>query len=373
MAEEPNSNAPAAAAQVDDHDHDRGLFDLPDFGALGNSFTGWCRANPMGAVLLVLLFAVIGYFYFGVKAFLSLSQSPAQWIASTWNAENDQQHCFAIIPIAIFLVLLRWRDLQAAPKEPANSGLWWVGLGVLAYIAGIRCVEGRYTIVALVLFSYGITRFLFGRHVARIVLFPCAFLLFMVPVGAVVQGTAGLQSKTAKMMEVLCSLTGIRIHANGATIYSSDGKFEPLEVAGGCSGIRSLMAMIMLAALYAYFVMRTPLRGFILLGCSLFFALIGNFFRVFSVVLVARFIGPGAAHSYHDWSGFVFFPVAVLAMVGVGNLLNRDWGARRRIPLPASATVTASDPSPADPVAPVGEPQTPASPEPPKPQATYDY
>ena len=30
---------------------------------------------------------------------------------------------------------------------------------------------------------------------------------------------------------------------------------------------------------------------------------------------------------YHDYSGLVFFPVAVIAMVAFGNLLNRDWSA----------------------------------------------
>ena len=33
----------------------------------------------------------------------------------------------------------------------------------------------------------------------------------------------------------------------------------------------------------------------------------------------------GAGGLYHDYSGFVFFPIAVLAIVGFGNLLSRDW------------------------------------------------
>jgi exosortase len=322
MADEPKQNA----AETSDAEHDRGFFDLPDFGVMFRHFAAWCRANPAGVALLIVLLGVLGYFYFGVKAFLSLAQTPAQWIAASWNPENDQQHCWAIIPGAIFLVLLRWRDLTAAPKEPSNAGLWWVAAGVLAFVAGVRCVEGRYTIFALTPLCYGAVMYLFGKQVARIVLFPCVFLLFMTPLGGVVQGTAALQSKTASAIEFLCGIFGLKIYTVGATIHSGNGTFEPLEVAGGCSGIRSFMAMMTLAALYAYFVMRGTIRGLVLFACSLFFAVIGNFARVFTVVLVARFVGPNAAHVYHDWSGFVFFPVAVLAMVGVGNLLNRDWG-----------------------------------------------
>ncbi len=319
MADEPTSKPDSPSSD------DPGLFDFPDFGALFRRFGGWCRGNPASAALLAALFAVAGYFYFGIKAFLSLSQSAAQWIAASWNAENDQEHCWLIIPVAILLALLRWRDLTAAGKEPSNAGLWFIAAGILAFVAGVRCVEGRYTIFALPLLCYGATRFLFGRETARIVLFPCVFLLFMTPLGMVVQSTANLQSTTAKIIESGANVLGMKIYSIGATIYSANNSFEPLEVAGGCSGIRSLMAMLTLAALYGYFAMRTPVRGLVLFCGSVVFAMIGNTVRVFSVVIAAKLFGAGFADSYHDYSAFVFFPVAVVAMVVAGNFLNRDW------------------------------------------------
>ena len=328
---------------------ERGLLDLPDFGVLGRSFAAWARGNPASLALLAALFVVVGYFYFGVPAFAALTQSAASWIAASWNSENDQQHCWAIIPIALLLVLLRWRDLKAARKEPSNAGLWWVSAGVLFFVVGVRCTEGRYTIMALPLLAYGGTRFLFGKAVARIVLFPCVFLLFMTPIGGVVQGTAGLQGKTAKVIQFLSSALGMRIETEGAKIISLDKSFEPLEVAGGCSGIRSLMAMLMLAALYAYSAMRTPLRGIAVFCSSLLFAILGNFARVFSVVLFARFLDAKIATGlYHDYSGFVFFPVAVLAMVGLGNLLNRNWSSA----IPLAPAPLATQPAEAKPKAP---------------------
>src|SRR5215204_6522255 len=251
------ADASKAHPLADTPDLDRGFFDFPDFGALGRDFLSWCRRNPAPLVLLLAVLSVIGYFYFGVKAFLSLSQTAAEWTAASWNYENDQQHCWAIIPVSIFLVLLRWRDLRAAPKSPSNSGLWFIVAGIAAFVVGVRCVEARDTIFALPLLGYGITRYLFGPAVARIVLFPCVFLLFMTPFGSIVQSTAQLQSKTAAVIHGLSTMFGIRLYVEGARIVSLDGRFEPLEVAGGCSGIRSLMAMLTLSALYAYFVMRT--------------------------------------------------------------------------------------------------------------------
>lgn len=328
---------------------DRAPFDLADVPKLLGRFLLWCRGNPVQTLLLGAMGAILGFAYFGIHAFMGANISAAHWISSGWNAENDQQHCWGIIPVSIALVFLRWRDIARAQKTPANSGLWFVGAGLLLFVVGVRCAEARYTIFALPFLSYGVVRFLFGASVSRIVLFPCVFLLFMTPLGGVVQGTVPLQVLTAKAISFLSSVCGIPILVDGSRISSPDGRFPPMEIAGGCSGIRSLMAMISLSALYAYFTMKGPVRGIILFGGSLLFAVIGNFARVFSVVLFARFLDPKTATGlYHDYSGFVFFPVAVIAMVGFGNLLNRDWegwfsrwfpaqGAHRSIPVAAPA------------------------------------
>ena len=314
--------APSAPCREIEHEP----FDFADVPMLLGRLGRWFRKNPLQGLLLAGLAGVIWFFYFNIKGFNGMRVTAAVWIVAGWSTENDQEHCWGIIPVAIGLVLLRWRAIAAARKVPANSGLWFAGAGILAFVAGIRCTEARYTIFALPLLCYGTVRFLFGKAVERIVLFPCIFLLFMTPVGGLVQGTVPLQVMTANAIQILSRIFGIPILVDGSTIVSLNGSFETMEVAGGCSGIRSLMAMTTLAALYAYFTMRGPIRGVILFASSLLFAVLGNFARVFSVVLFARFLDPKTATGlYHDYSGFVFFPVAVFAMVSFGSLLNRDW------------------------------------------------
>ena len=332
---------------------DRAAFDFADVPGLLAAFFRWCRGNPAQALLLAVLAGVIGFAYFGIPAFFGGKISAAQWIMAGWSAENDQQHCWGIIPAAVALVLFRWREIAALPKQGANSGLWAAVAGVLLFIAGVRCTEARYTIFALPLLCYGAVRFLFGAQLSRVVLFPCVFLLFMTPLGGLVQGTVPLQVLTGKAIGGLSSVCGIPILVDGSNLSSPDGRFPPMEIAGGCSGIRSLMAMSALAALYAYFTMRGPVRGVVLFCGSLLFAVLGNFARVFSVVLFARFLDAKTATGlYHDYSGLVFFPVAVLAMVGFGNVLNRDWSetfARWFAPKAASATAVAGGDAPAAP------------------------
>ena len=286
---------------------DRAAFDFADVPRLLAAFFRWCLGNPAQALLLAVLAGAIGFAYFGILAFYGGKISAAHWIMSGWSVENDQQHCWGIVPVAAVLVLFRWREIAALPKLGVNSGLWFVGAGVLLFVVGVRCTEARYTIFALPLLCYGAVRFLFGAPLARLVLFPCIFLLFMTPLGGVVQGTVPLQVLTGKAIGALSSVCGIPILVDGSNLSSPDGRVPPMEIAGGCSGIRSLMAMSALAALYAYFTMRGPVRGVMLFCSSLIFAVLGNFARVFSVVLFARFLDAKTATGlYHDYSGLVF-------------------------------------------------------------------
>jgi exosortase len=182
----------------------------------------------------------------------------------------------------------------------------------------------------------------------------------MVPLGFLVSRTVGLQNLAASVAASLSGLLGIQVLADGASLRALDGSFN-FEVNGGCSGIRSLTAMTMLAALYVHFTQDALWKKVVIFCSSLFFALLGNLARIFSVVIFAKFIDVRiAATIYHDWSGFIFFPFAVGGMVLFSNLLNRDWEATVREHLkpegpvhprePAQAPAPAAAPKPGGPI-----------------------
>ena len=333
------------------------------FGEAVASTLAWFRRDPLGAALLILIAGVVFYFFGFYTVFMNGSQSTAQWAWGGWNEENDQEHCRFILPIIAWILWYRRADLQSVAKEPSGRGLAFVIAGVVLFVLAARCLQPRLAIVSLPLIVYGTAEYLGGRPFARIFIFPCLLMLFMVPIGGVIQGTVSLQLLASKTVGAICGLLGIKVQIIGTTINVDGHSFE---VAGGCSGIRSLMAMTMLAALYVYFAVRDTWKQFVVFAGSIFFALIGNIARLFTVVLVAKWWDPVIAGGlYHDYSGFVFFPCAVLAMVAFGNLLNRDWSvAGARI----GKTLTAPDVAP-KPV-PESEPegaQKPSSP------ISYDY
>ena len=172
---------------------------------------------------------------------------------------------------------------------------------------------------------YGIGLYLWGKAVGKIILFPCAFLLFMVPLGAITDATFRLQFLVTGTVGVLSHLIGVGIQAVGTTLTATDHSFN-FEIAEGCSGIRSLMAMVMITAAYVHLTQDRLWKKVVVFGASVVFAIIGNTGRVFSIILVAKFVNKDlAAGLYHDYSSWIFFAVAVSAMLGCDRLVNLDY------------------------------------------------
>ena len=295
------------------------------FGEMSSRVLGWVRREPLGAFLLLASIAVLAYFFGFYKVFMNGSQSTAQWAWGGWNEENDQEHCWLIPPVILFVLWYRRDDLFKSVKAPSLRGMAFVVAGVLLFVMAVRCIQARLAILSLPILTYGVAEYLGGRKFARIFIFPCLLMLFMVPIGGVIQGTVTLQLLASKVVGVICGFLGVHVEIVGTNIIVDGHHFE---VAGGCSGIRSLMAMTLLAALYVYFAVEGSWRQWIVFAGSILFALIGNVARLFTVVLVAKWWDPKIAGGlYHDYSGFIFFPIAVLAMVSFGNLISRDWNS----------------------------------------------
>ncbi len=295
-------------------------------GEAGSRLLRWGREQPAQAALLAACLATFAYFYFFHHVWVLGTQSTAWWAYMAWNfAGGEQFHGHFPFFVSLYLVWFHRREIAEAPKSSSWWGLVLVGFAILLFVAGARCLQPRLALLAMPILFYGATLFLWGRHVARIVLFPCAFLLFMIPVAALQQATFKLQFVITASIEAMSRLVGVSIQSIGTTLTARDGSFN-FEIAEGCSGVRSLAAMSMLTAVYVHLTQDTFWKKAVIFGASLIFAIVGNIGRLFTVILFARFISPEIGGGiYHDYSGFVFFPIALLAMTGFARLVNLNW------------------------------------------------
>jgi len=286
----------------------------------------WCREQPLQATLLAALLGTLVYFFVFLRAFSNETLTTLQWAWQGWNEENDLQHGPLILPAAAVVAWLHRESFRRAAKTPSWLGLLAVLAGAVVFVAAVWMLQPRIALVALPLLIFGGVLFVWGWSVARLTIFPCLFLLFMVPLGFLLGQTEPLQRLVASVVGSASNLVGIGVEREGVKLIAADRSFQ-CEVAGGCSGVRSLMAMAMLSALYGHFTLQQGWKKALLFGMSLPFAVLGNIVRVFTIVVASKLFGQEIGTGpWHDISGFIItIPIAVSAMIAFANLLQRDW------------------------------------------------
>jgi exosortase len=301
------------------------------------------------------------------------SKSFAQWTYEAFGEENDLEHGPLILPGAILVAWLQRKRFAEAAKHPSSLGLLWLGAGIFLFVVAVWTLQARIAIVALPLLIIGCIHFAWGWPTARQAILPCLLLLFLVPIGFLLSRTEPLQRFVAWIVEALTNLVGIGVKREGVNLIALDNSFQA-EVAGGCSGVRSIMAMTMLSLLYVHFNERVLWKKVAVFAMTLPFTVLGNIFRVFSIVLVSKWFGQKVGTGpWHDISGFIIgIPISVVAMIKFSDFLNHDWsGLKAKLlardePEPREALQEAA---PGKEAAPASEPKPAAS----RSRISYDY
>jgi exosortase/archaeosortase family protein len=105
-------------------------------------------------------------------------------------------------------------------------------------------------------------------------------------------------------------------------VNATDNTFQ-FQIDEGCSGIRSLMAIAMLSAIYGHFTQDRLWKKLAIFAAAIVFAVIGNAGRLVSIFIVARLFGQNLAGGpYHAISGYLSFPFAIAAMLLFGKLIS---------------------------------------------------
>jgi exosortase len=163
-----------------------------------------------------------------------------------------------------------------------------------------------------------------GWKVARHFIFPCGYLLFCIPWNFLDALTFPMRLLSTAISAGLLNGIGIGVARSGTIIRSLSGGGVDFNVADPCSGLSSMLALLALTALYANLTQRTLLRQAVLFAVAVPLAIAGNVFRIGTIAVVAEFFSRDLALKlYHDYSAFLIFPVAILLMVAVGNLVTR--------------------------------------------------
>lgn len=245
-------------------------------------------------------------------------------------SDENASHTVLIPGICAWLIYLERKRIFASLGSDSRSSLAFLltGLGAAAFSfffgSGWKALNQlSLYIVALMLLWVAGFAFLFGRDALRQARFPLAFLLLTIPLPDFLLDRTiyFLQWGTTEIAAVLFDWSGVPVLRDGFVFHLARVN---IEVARECSGIRSSLALLILAILVAHFYLRTFWKQAVLVLAGIAVMLLKNGVRVVTLTLLASYVDPSFLYGrLHRQGGVVFFLFGLLLMVPLLWLLQR--------------------------------------------------
>lgn len=244
------------------------------------------------------------------------------WMVDRWSAKDTYySHGFLVPLIALCIVWLKRESLKKLKVLPANIG--WIffitGISIHAISALLRVYFSSG--FSLILVLMGLVLLFLGRQFLRQLMFPIFFLTFMIPLPLVAIANLSFKLKifAAQVSTIIINKLGVPAIRDGSAIKTMHSY---LVVEDPCSGIRSLIALIALGALMAYFSNISKTKKAILFLSSVPIAIATNIIRIVSLSLASEMYGAKFATGwFHNTMGVLVFVFAFLGLALVGKLL----------------------------------------------------
>ena len=272
----------------------------------------------MGTVKAIA-FPYLGLFFLWAAIFFPLYPE----LIDTWLNDSNSSHGILVPIITAFFIWKKWSDLKRTHIQEDWRGAILLTLSLIVYILSVLggvAVVGRAMIVVTLM---GLVLYNYGSAVFKKLAFPLFFLFFMIPLPDSLIGLVSvpLQRLATDIASVLINLSTIPVYQEGNMLYFSQTQ---LEVAEACSGIHSIMAMLMLGTLFVYINRMKTTAAVLLLSTAIPIAMIANITRVTGTGILAHFYGARVARGFlHEFSGMAVFAFGLVLLMLVYWLIQR--------------------------------------------------
>jgi exosortase A len=231
-----------------------------------------------------------------------------------WLSSPTYNHCFLVLPIALYMIWDRRRflageiprpDFRALALLPLLSFAWLLMavLGVLEFQQFVFV-----TMVQAILFAC------LGGRVYLLMLGPLLYLYLLVPSGEFL--VPHLQDLTAGFAVRLLQLFHVPVYSDGIIISIPEGDFI---VAEACAGLRFLIASIAFGVFFALMVYRSWWKRLAFILTSLAVPILANGLRAFGIIYLAHLTNNvTAVEADHIIYGWGFFTAVLLLQIALG-------------------------------------------------------
>lgn len=244
------------------------------------------------------------------------------WMYQRWSTTDTYYSHGILVPfISIFIIWLKREQLFKAEAEPNKLGWALFIIGILTHafcvLARINSASG----FTLLLVIVGLVLIFLGSKILKMLSFPISFIAFMIPLPEVVIANLSFRLKlfAAQISTFLMNNMGVAAIREGSVIKT---KHAYLVVEDPCSGIRSLIALIALGALMAYFSNLSKPKKLIVFLSAIPIAVFSNVIRITALGMVSEIYGSKYATGlFHDTMGVLVFVFAFLGLSLIAKLL----------------------------------------------------
>ncbi len=243
------------------------------------------------------------------------------------SSESYYSHGFLVPFVTAYFI---WRKRDQLREKP--SGFSWAGfvlivVALLAHLLGTVIYVFSVSGLSIFLLIFGLSLFLAGPWITRIILFPLAFTIFMFPLPSAFISIISFPMKlfVAKSGAWIAGLMGVPVYLEGFYISIPAGT---LLVGNPCSGLRSLITFLALGSILAYISPLSLWKRVLILLVAVPVAIVSNVIRVPVLIVISHYRGLEAAMPggfWHDGSGIMVFVIGFVLLVCFARML--EWGA----------------------------------------------
>ena len=314
------------------------------------------KTNPIFAALACALAGGAMFQFFGnaTRGYIDTASVFWWWGFQWFDAASEAEHGLLIVALSGWL---GWRNLRGAesgePRAESSElraesaddrlqagsylpALAAMAVGLTLHALGFAAQQTRVSILALLLFAWGVVRLGGGPRWGRVAAFPLGFLVFAIPLGAIDEIGLPLRLSVVEAGEWLARAAGIAVVRNGTQLLAPDGRFN-YDVAAPCSGVNSLVALTALSVLIGYLNFRGGVRRLLVLLPCLPLVYGGNVARITAIVFAAQWGGPKWGEFAHTVMGYGVFVIVLGGVLAAATGIRRWWPEPWREATPSSA------------------------------------
>jgi len=244
------------------------------------------------------------------------------WMWDRWFARDSYYSHGILVPFVCAFLIWQKRDvLRKIRPEPSPWGLKLFFLGIAIHLFSALFRVYFTSGFSLIIVLFGLTLHFYGSKMLKEVFFPISFLVFMVPLPMVVITNLSFRLKIFAAKIAVIALNNMRLYCvqHGSTIVMQHAYVVVDDV---CSGLRSLITLMALGSLFAYWMKSSFIKKSILFASTIPIAVITNVMRIIFLAFVSEIWGTRyAVGAIHETSGFIVFFGAFCLLYVVQKLI----------------------------------------------------